>query len=69
MIYNGRFQGTEHTYSDRMKTQVDNPFISPAAINLDEFSGTTKGQRDKWWQDFWKYLEAIDRVEFLYQGE
>jgi hypothetical protein len=40
-----------------MKSQGDNPFISPSSINLDALSGTTKAQRDKWWQAFWQYLD------------
>jgi hypothetical protein len=39
-----------------MKTQ-GNPFISPSDMNLDELSGTTKVQRDKWWRAFWQYLD------------
>ena len=26
-------------------------------MNLDELSGTTKVQRDKWWKAFWQYLD------------
>jgi len=35
----------------------DNPFILSSATNLDDFSSTTKVQRDKWWEAFWQYLD------------
>ena len=46
----------------KMKRQRDIRSKSFSTASLDQHSGTTKIQRDKWWAGFWRYLDQNPEV-------